>query len=195
MPGWMYWYVHCTCSVGALMYLNEATLLHNLRQRYGKRQIYVSSSLLSSSLSYLPLHSRSPSFPHSHTSLPHFSPPPSPFPASFTPTSLTPPPSLLPLSLSPSLPHPLPLSSLSPSLLLSLTPSLSPSLLSIQTYVANILLAVNPNEELPGTYSSEAIRRYNGRSLGTLPPHVYAIGKILYTSSPTNWACCIALPL
>jgi myosin-6 len=72
----------------ALMYLNEATLLHNLRQRYAKRQIY--------------------------------------------------------------------------------------------TYVANILLAVNPNQDIPGMYSSEAIRRYNGRSLGTLPPHVYAIADKAY---------------
>lgn len=55
-------------------------------------------------------------------------------------------------------------------------PSLPPSQ---QTYVANILLAVNPNKDVPGLYSSGAIRRYNGRSLGTLPPHVFAIGNNL----------------
>jgi myosin-6 len=50
----------------------------------------------------------------------------------------------------------------------------------IYTYVANILLAVNPNKEVGGLYTSEAIRRYNGRSLGTLPPHVFAIADKAY---------------
>ena len=31
--------------VGALMYLNEATLLHNVRVRYARNQIYVSTCL------------------------------------------------------------------------------------------------------------------------------------------------------
>ena len=46
-----------------------------------------------------------------------------------------------------------------------------------QTYVANILLAVNPYSEVPGLYSPDAVRRYNGKSLGVLPPHVFAIGE------------------
>ena len=34
-------YTHVHLHVGSLMYLNEATLLHNLRMRYTKGQIYV----------------------------------------------------------------------------------------------------------------------------------------------------------
>lgn len=45
----------------------------------------------------------------------------------------------------------------------------------IYTYVANILLAVNPYEEIPDMYSSNTIKKYQGRSLGELPPHVFAI--------------------
>ncbi|XP_053566433.1 unconventional myosin-VI isoform X3 [Bombina bombina] len=45
----------------------------------------------------------------------------------------------------------------------------------IYTYVANILIAVNPYFDLPKLYSSECIKQYQGRSLGTLAPHVYAI--------------------
>ena len=45
-----------------------------------------------------------------------------------------------------------------------------------QTYVANILLAVNPYHVMKGLYSSETIRKYTGKSLGVLPPHVFAIG-------------------
>lgn len=47
----------------------------------------------------------------------------------------------------------------------------------IYTYVAHILIAVNPYFEIKGLHSPEAILRYQGKSLGTLPPHVYAIGK------------------
>ena len=46
----------------------------------------------------------------------------------------------------------------------------------IQTYVANILLAVNPYHEISDLYSPESIKRYNGKSIGVLPPHVFAIG-------------------
>ncbi|XP_069582617.1 unconventional myosin-VI isoform X6 [Ranitomeya imitator] len=45
----------------------------------------------------------------------------------------------------------------------------------IYTYVANILIAVNPYFDVPKLYTSEYIKMYHGRSLGTLPPHVYAI--------------------
>lgn len=45
----------------------------------------------------------------------------------------------------------------------------------IQTYVANILIALNPYKEIKDLYSDVAIKRYNGRSLGELPPHVFAI--------------------
>ncbi|XP_037948993.1 myosin heavy chain 95F isoform X3 [Teleopsis dalmanni] len=45
----------------------------------------------------------------------------------------------------------------------------------IYTYVANILIAVNPYREINDLYSSVTIKQYNGRSLGELPPHVFAI--------------------
>ncbi|XP_069830766.1 unconventional myosin-VI isoform X5 [Dendropsophus ebraccatus] len=45
----------------------------------------------------------------------------------------------------------------------------------IYTYVANILIAVNPYFDVPKLYSSDFIKKYQGKSLGTLPPHVYAI--------------------
>ncbi|XP_050667536.1 myosin heavy chain 95F [Leptidea sinapis] len=45
----------------------------------------------------------------------------------------------------------------------------------IYTYVANILLAVNPYEDIPDMYSPSTIKKYQGRSLGELPPHVFAI--------------------
>ncbi|KAL4649021.1 unconventional myosin-VI isoform X5 [Arapaima gigas] len=48
------------------------------------------------------------------------------------------------------------------------------------TYVANILIAVNPYYDIPKLYSSETIKKYHGKSLGTLPPHVYAIADKAY---------------
>ncbi|XP_023610072.1 unconventional myosin-VI isoform X6 [Myotis lucifugus] len=45
----------------------------------------------------------------------------------------------------------------------------------ITTYVANILIAVNPYFDIPKIYSSETIKSYQGKSLGTMPPHVFAI--------------------
>ncbi|XP_049304890.1 myosin heavy chain 95F isoform X2 [Bactrocera dorsalis] len=45
----------------------------------------------------------------------------------------------------------------------------------IYTYVANILIAVNPYREISDLYSSATIKKYTGRSLGELPPHVFAI--------------------
>jgi myosin heavy subunit len=46
----------------------------------------------------------------------------------------------------------------------------------LQTYVANILIAVNPYYEIKDLYSSKTIKSYQGKSLGVLPPHVFAIG-------------------
>ncbi|XP_074471247.1 unconventional myosin-VI-like isoform X10 [Sebastes fasciatus] len=50
----------------------------------------------------------------------------------------------------------------------------------IYTFVANILIAVNPYYDIPKLYSPETISKYRGRSLGTLPPHVYAIADKAY---------------
>lgn len=46
----------------------------------------------------------------------------------------------------------------------------------IYTYVAHILIAVNPYFEIHNLHSPEAIIRYQGKSLGTLEPHVFALG-------------------
>ncbi|XP_063718302.1 unconventional myosin-VI-like isoform X2 [Symsagittifera roscoffensis] len=48
----------------------------------------------------------------------------------------------------------------------------------IYTYVANILIAVNPYHDIKNLYSSETIKKYKGKSLGTMPPHVFAIGDL-----------------
>lgn len=45
----------------------------------------------------------------------------------------------------------------------------------IYTYVANILIAVNPYYEIKDMYSSKTIKSYQGKSLGVMPPHVFAI--------------------
>ncbi|KAL6477927.1 hypothetical protein MHYP_G00137620 [Metynnis hypsauchen] len=50
----------------------------------------------------------------------------------------------------------------------------------IYTFVANILIAVNPYYDIPKLYAPETIKSYHGRSLGTLPPHVYAIADKAY---------------
>lgn len=45
----------------------------------------------------------------------------------------------------------------------------------IYTYVANIVIAVNPYIEIPKLYSLDTIQKYQGKSLGQMPPHVFAI--------------------
>ncbi|KAM8834004.1 myosin VIb isoform 3-T3 [Synchiropus picturatus] len=50
----------------------------------------------------------------------------------------------------------------------------------IYTYVANILIAVNPYYDIPKLYGPDAIKAYQGKSLGTMPPHVYAIADKAY---------------
>lgn len=45
----------------------------------------------------------------------------------------------------------------------------------IYTYVANILIAVNPYKDVRQLYSTRTMEQYRGKSLGVLPPHVFAI--------------------
>ncbi|XP_045106888.1 unconventional myosin-VI-like isoform X4 [Portunus trituberculatus] len=45
----------------------------------------------------------------------------------------------------------------------------------IYTYVANILIAVNPYIDIRNLYSLDTIKKYQGKSLGQMPPHVFAI--------------------
>jgi myosin-6 len=48
----------------------------------------------------------------------------------------------------------------------------------VKTYVANILISINPYEQIADLYCSETVRNYRGKSLGALPPHVFAIGRL-----------------
>uniref|UniRef100_A0A3Q3JR60 Unconventional myosin-VI n=1 Tax=Monopterus albus TaxID=43700 RepID=A0A3Q3JR60_MONAL len=48
------------------------------------------------------------------------------------------------------------------------------------TYVANILIAVNPYYDITKLYGPETIKSYQGKSLGMMPPHVYAIADKAY---------------
>lgn len=45
----------------------------------------------------------------------------------------------------------------------------------IYTYIANILIAINPYKEIKDLYSSGLVKKYKNRSLGELEPHVFAI--------------------
>mmetsp|Transcript_20494 Transcript_20494/g.53304 ORF Transcript_20494/g.53304 Transcript_20494/m.53304 type:complete len:1225 (+) Transcript_20494:39-3713(+) len=50
---------------------------------------------------------------------------------------------------------------------------------NIYTYTANILLALNPYQNLD-IYTAQAVKDYQGKSIGILPPHVYAIADKAY---------------
>lgn len=39
-----------------------------------------------------------------------------------------------------------------------------------------MLITVNPNESFDKLYTIEMVKKYEGKSLGELPPHVFAIG-------------------
>lgn len=50
----------------------------------------------------------------------------------------------------------------------------------IYTFVANILVSINPYEDILNLYTNKTIEYYMGKSLGKLPPHIFAIGKTVY---------------
>ena len=52
--------------------------------------------------------------------------------------------------------------------------------------MANILIAVNPYKELAPLYSMATIASYKGKSLGTAPPHVFALGDQAYRQMRTG---------
>ncbi|KAK6727664.1 hypothetical protein RB195_005387 [Necator americanus] len=56
----------------------------------------------------------------------------------------------------------------------------------IYTYVANILISINPYEEIAGLYSIETINKYRGKSLGQMPPHIYAVADRAYLEMKRN---------
>lgn len=53
----------------------------------------------------------------------------------------------------------------------------------LKTYVANILIAVNPYFDVKNLYCLDTIRKYQGKSLGQMPPHVFALGEFLLSRS------------
>ena len=54
---------------------------------------------------------------------------------------------------------------------------------SFRPYVANILIAINPYFEIRQLYDSSTIKAYKGKSLGTMPPHVFAVGTYVCNRS------------
>uniref|UniRef100_A0A915AE15 Myosin motor domain-containing protein n=1 Tax=Parascaris univalens TaxID=6257 RepID=A0A915AE15_PARUN len=50
----------------------------------------------------------------------------------------------------------------------------------IYTYIANILISINPYEQIHDLYSSPTIKKYQGKSLGQLAPHIFAIADKAY---------------
>uniref|UniRef100_A0A915A097 Unconventional myosin-VI n=1 Tax=Parascaris univalens TaxID=6257 RepID=A0A915A097_PARUN len=48
------------------------------------------------------------------------------------------------------------------------------------TYVANILIAINPYEQLTDLYETNIMENYRGKSIGTLRPHIFAIADNSY---------------
>ncbi|XP_060526267.1 myosin heavy chain 95F isoform X2 [Cylas formicarius] len=45
----------------------------------------------------------------------------------------------------------------------------------IYSFVANILIAINPYKDIAELYSGKTVASYRGKSLGEMPPHVFAI--------------------
>jgi hypothetical protein len=43
-------------------------------------------------------------------------------------------------------------------------------------------VAVNPYKDLPGLYGKDLVRRYEGKMIGDMPPHIFAIGNATYSS-------------
>jgi myosin-7 len=63
----------------------------------------------------------------------------------------------------------------------------------IYTYTGNILVATNPYKAI-AIFGGDYIQRYKGRSLGDLPPHIYAIAnEAFYTMRRNNQNQCIVI--
>uniref|UniRef100_A0A671VEU5 Myosin VIIBb n=1 Tax=Sparus aurata TaxID=8175 RepID=A0A671VEU5_SPAAU len=62
----------------------------------------------------------------------------------------------------------------------------------IYTYIGSVLVAVNPYQDYP-MYSGDQVKLYQGRKLGELPPHIFAIAESCYTNMMRHHKnqCCI----
>ena len=49
-----------------------------------------------------------------------------------------------------------------------------------QTYIGNILIAVNPFWRLPHLYDTYIMEQYKGAAFGELSPHVFAVADVAY---------------
>eukprot|EP00117_Sycon_ciliatum_P041054 scpid20544/ scgid30089/ Unconventional myosin-VI; Unconventional myosin-6 len=54
------------------------------------------------------------------------------------------------------------------------------------TYVANILIAINPCKSVPHVYNNDVMKSYRGKSLGVMPPHVFALADKTYRDMRTQ---------
>lgn len=52
--------------------------------------------------------------------------------------------------------------------------------MNLQSYVANILISINPYQQIADLYSSKTISEYRGKSLGQKEPHIFAIADRAY---------------
>lgn len=55
----------------------------------------------------------------------------------------------------------------------------------IYTFAGSILIAVNPYKMFPDSYGLEIAKQYAGKPLGTLPPHLFAIGAAAHAALPS----------
>ncbi|XP_017109787.2 unconventional myosin-XV isoform X3 [Drosophila bipectinata] len=55
----------------------------------------------------------------------------------------------------------------------------------IYTFAGSILIAVNPYKMFPDAYGLEVAKQYAGRPLGSLPPHLFAIGAAAHAALPS----------
>lgn len=55
----------------------------------------------------------------------------------------------------------------------------------IYTFAGSILIAVNPYKMIPDSYGIQMAKKYAGRPLGAMPPHLFAIAAAAHASLPT----------